>query len=104
MNRLSQEKQEIVLSALSEGNSIRAVERMTGHHRDTVMRLKHRTDDAENARIENKLRFDLVKYTASIKRKKREGLIFLQKHLLAIQEDIASDMRILTYLKKLLRK
>jgi len=33
------EKQIAVISALAEGNSIRAIERMTGVHRDTIMRL-----------------------------------------------------------------
>ena len=39
MNRLPPEKQVVVLSALVEGASIRSVERMTGVHRDTIMRL-----------------------------------------------------------------
>ena len=39
MNRLSFDKQVRVLSALIEGNSIRSTERMTGVHRDTIMRL-----------------------------------------------------------------
>lgn len=39
MNVLSDEKQCSVISALVEGNSIRSVERMTGIHRDTIMRL-----------------------------------------------------------------
>lgn len=38
-NTLSTEKQAVAISALCEGNSIRSVERMTGIHRDTVMRL-----------------------------------------------------------------
>src|SRR5437016_4101866 len=38
-NILSSEKQERVISSLAEGNSIRSVERMTGVHRDTIMRL-----------------------------------------------------------------
>ena len=36
---LPKDKQIAVISALSEGSSIRAVERMTGIHRDTIMRL-----------------------------------------------------------------
>lgn len=36
---LSAEKKLAVLSALVEGNSIRSTERMTGVHRDTIMRL-----------------------------------------------------------------
>lgn len=39
MNVLSQEKQEMAIAALVEGASIRSVERMTGIHRDTIMRL-----------------------------------------------------------------
>ncbi len=39
MNVLSKEKQEIAIAALVEGASIRSVERMTGIHRDTIMRL-----------------------------------------------------------------
>jgi len=38
-NVLSTEKQVTVISALAEGSSIRSIERMTGIHRDTVMRL-----------------------------------------------------------------
>jgi IS1 family transposase len=39
MNILKTEKQEMAISALVEGSSIRSVERMTGIHRDTIMRL-----------------------------------------------------------------
>jgi IS1 family transposase len=39
MNKLKPETQEAVISALVEGSSIRSVERMTGVHRDTIMRL-----------------------------------------------------------------
>jgi IS1 family transposase len=39
MNVLSAEKKLAVVSAMVEGNSIRSVERMTGVHRDTIMRL-----------------------------------------------------------------
>lgn len=42
MNTLNIEKQTTVISALVEGNSIRSVERMTGVHRDTIMRLTTR--------------------------------------------------------------
>lgn len=38
-NVLPKEKQVQVIAALAEGSSIRSVERMTGIHRDTVMRL-----------------------------------------------------------------
>lgn len=39
MNNLKSEKQETIIGALVEGSSIRSVERMTGVHRDTIMRL-----------------------------------------------------------------
>jgi len=39
MNILKKEKQETAIAALVEGASIRSVERMTGIHRDTIMRL-----------------------------------------------------------------
>ena len=38
-NNLSFEKQVRIISALAEDSSIRAIERMTGTHRDTIMRL-----------------------------------------------------------------
>lgn len=39
MNKLSNEKKKQILSMLVEGMSIRSVERITGIHRDTIMRL-----------------------------------------------------------------
>ena len=39
MNILKAEKQEAIISGLVEGCSIRSIERMTGVHRDTIMRL-----------------------------------------------------------------
>jgi IS1 family transposase len=38
-NILDTDKQIMVISALAEGSSIRSIERMTGIHRDTIMRL-----------------------------------------------------------------
>jgi hypothetical protein len=38
-NVLSKDKQILVISALAEGSSIRAIERISGVHRDTIMRL-----------------------------------------------------------------
>lgn len=43
---LTSEKQAVAIGALCEGNSIRGVERMTGIHRDTVMRLGVRVGEA----------------------------------------------------------
>jgi IS1 family transposase len=39
MNVLSKEKQQIVIGSLAEGASIRSIERLSGIHRDTIMRL-----------------------------------------------------------------
>ncbi|HUL44133.1 MAG TPA: IS1 family transposase [Bacteroidota bacterium] len=39
MNRLPIETQALILSQLVEGNSIRSIERVTGVHRDTILRL-----------------------------------------------------------------
>src|SRR6187549_3653799 len=38
-NVLNTDKQIAIVAALAEGSSIRAIERMTGVHRDTIMRL-----------------------------------------------------------------
>ncbi len=45
MNILSLDQQANVIGALTEGCSIRAVERLTGIHRDTIMRLGVRVGD-----------------------------------------------------------
>jgi len=39
MNKLSMEKQILILQSLCEGNSIRSIERISNVHRDTIMRL-----------------------------------------------------------------
>jgi transposase-like protein len=39
MNKLSIQQQAEILHTLVEGCSIRSVERLTGHHRDTILRL-----------------------------------------------------------------
>lgn len=46
MNKLRIEKQKTAISALVEGCSIRSTERMTGIHRDTIMRLMVRVGNA----------------------------------------------------------
>lgn len=38
-NVLNKDKQIAVTAALAEGSSIRSIERITGIHRDTIMRL-----------------------------------------------------------------
>ena len=46
MNILPFDKQVQIISALTEGCSIRAIERLTGVHRDTIMRLGVRVGEA----------------------------------------------------------
>src|SRR5437016_13826033 len=46
MNKLKHEQKESVIGTLVEGNSIGSAERMTGIHRDTIMRLMVRSREA----------------------------------------------------------
>jgi hypothetical protein len=45
-NELNLEKKTVAISMLAEGNFIRSVERMTGIHRDAIMRLGVRVGEA----------------------------------------------------------
>ena len=56
MNITSKERQIQVLKALVEGNSIRSIERMTGIHRDTIMRLLVRIGDRCQIIMDNEIR------------------------------------------------
>ncbi len=56
MNRLSEQKQASVLSLLVEGNSIRSTERITGIHRDTIMRLLVRSGEKAAKILDSKMR------------------------------------------------
>ncbi len=56
MNVLSKEKQSTVIGALAEGNSIRSIERMTGIHRDTIMRLGVRVGKGCQRIMDDKMR------------------------------------------------
>jgi IS1 family transposase len=56
--KLKIEKKTIAISMLCEGNSIRGVERMTGVHRDTVMRLALRVGNGMKA-VQDELFVDL---------------------------------------------
>ncbi len=59
-NNLETEKKIQIVSTLAERASIRAIERMTGVHRDTIMRLGVRVRD-ECTRIQNaKMRSQLA--------------------------------------------
>jgi IS1 family transposase len=55
-NIIKTEKKIAVVSALAEGTSIRAIERMTGIHRDTIMRLGVRVGEACQKIMDAKMR------------------------------------------------
>lgn len=55
-NVLPKDKQAAVIGALAEGSSIRAIERMTGVHRDTIMRLGVRVGKGCAALLDSKMR------------------------------------------------
>ena len=55
-NVLNTDKQVAVIAALAEGSSIRAIERMTGIHRDTIMRLGVRIGEGCTALLDSKMR------------------------------------------------
>jgi len=55
-NVLPFEKQVGVVAALAEGNSIRSIERMTGIHRDTIMRLGVRVGSACEKLMDEQMR------------------------------------------------
>ncbi len=56
MNRLKPDKQEAVIAALVEGASIRSIERMTGVHRDTIMRLMVRVGNGCERLLDSRMR------------------------------------------------
>ena len=55
MNMLKQDKKEMILSSLVEGNSIRSIERITGVHRDTIMRLLISTGSKAEEVLDNEI-------------------------------------------------
>jgi IS1 family transposase len=55
-NTLNTDKQIAVISALAEGSSIRSIERITGVHRDTVMRLGVKVGKGCTALMDAKMR------------------------------------------------
>jgi IS1 family transposase len=55
-NVLDKDKQIAVIGALAEGSSIRSIERMTGVHRDTVMRLGVKVGKGCAALLDRKMR------------------------------------------------
>lgn len=55
-NILSTDKQVAVISALAEGSGIRQIERITGVHRDTIMRLGVRVGQGCASLLDSKMR------------------------------------------------
>ena len=55
-NILSTEKQTAIIAALAEGSSIRSIERITGVHRDTIMRLGVRIGQGCAELLDSKMR------------------------------------------------
>jgi transposase-like protein len=55
-NKLSTDEKVSAVGMLSEGNSIRSVERMTGIHRDTIMRLGVRMGEGCQRIMDEKMR------------------------------------------------
>lgn len=53
-NRLPIEKKTAAIAMLCENSSIRAIERMTGIHRDTIMRLGVRVGEGCKALMDDK--------------------------------------------------
>ena len=55
-NVLNTDKQIAIIAALSEGSSIRSIERMTGVHRDTIMRLGVKVGQGCTALLDERMR------------------------------------------------
>src|SRR5271155_3627181 len=55
-NILNMDKQIMIISALAEGSSIRSIERMTGVHRDTIMRLGVKVGQGCTALLDSTMR------------------------------------------------
>src|ERR1700730_13968287 len=72
MNALNIQEQSLVIAALVEGNSIRSVERLTGIHRDTVMRLMDR--EMRNLNCQ-KLQLDELWAFVGMKQKRASQLV-----------------------------
>ena len=54
-NVLGKDKQTAIIAALAEGSSIRTIERITGVHRDTIMRLGVRVGDGCQMLLDSKM-------------------------------------------------
>jgi len=56
MNKLNSQKQEMIITQLIEGSSVRSTERITGVHRDTTLRLMVRVGNACQKMMDGKMR------------------------------------------------
>ena len=56
MYKLKMEKKILILSGLTEGLSIRSIERMTGVHRDTISRLLYRVGGGCDRMLDRRMR------------------------------------------------
>ena len=56
MNKLNSQKQEMIITQLIEGSSVRSTERITDVHRDTILRLMVRVGNACQKMMDEKLR------------------------------------------------
>jgi hypothetical protein len=54
-NILNTDEQIAVIGALAEGSSIRSIERLTGVHRDTIMRLGVRVGNGCQTLLDSKM-------------------------------------------------
>ena len=66
-NVLSTDKQVAAISALAEGSGIRQIERITGVHRDTIMRLGVRVGKGCAGLLDRKMRNLSCQYLSSMK-------------------------------------
>jgi hypothetical protein len=55
-NTLNTDKKVAIIGALAEGSSIRSIERITGVHRDTIMRLGVKVGQGCTALMDEKMR------------------------------------------------
>jgi len=55
-NVLNTDKKIAIIGALTEGSSIRSIERMTGVHRDTIMRLGVKVGQGCTSLMDTKMR------------------------------------------------
>jgi hypothetical protein len=75
-NVLNTDKQIAIIAALAEGSSIRSIERMTGIHRDTIMRLGVKVGQGCTALLDSKsaispaIVWRLMRFGATSARKK----------------------------------